>query len=105
MNSARTVAPASDTDTSFRPFEAGERGPGLTPSSPQDVRSGDRLENPGPRVRYVMERGSGSAGTAYNKLDFEVLDRHAMPGRQLVCRTSQAFARLITYALNRVIPT
>lgn len=84
--------------------ETGEREPGPTPFPPQDVWAGDRLERPGSRTRYVAERGGGSSGTAYNKLDWEVLDRDGAPGRALVCRTNQTNARLITFALNQVVP-
>jgi hypothetical protein len=33
-----------------------------------------------------------------------VLDRDAIAGRQLLCRTTQSGARLICYALNQAIP-
>jgi hypothetical protein len=116
MNSARThltvdtdTAINTDTDDeiadiSFRPFETGEREPGPTPKSFHDVGTNDRLERPGLRVRYVPERGPGGNGTAYNKLDWMVLDRDAIAGRQLLCRTTQSGARLICYALNQAIP-
>lgn len=51
--------------------------------------------------RYVAERGSGSHGTAYNKLDYEVLDRERKPGNRIVCRATRSDAVEIAAALNR----
>lgn len=60
--------------------------------------------NLSPRVRFVAERGSASYGTAYNKLDWEVIDKDRSAGNQCVCRTTQSDARLIVYALNNALP-
>lgn len=58
---------------------------------------------PGSRVyRYTVERGSGSSGTAYNKLDHEVLDLAAQAGARVICRATRTNAHLICSALNRV---
>lgn len=51
--------------------------------------------------RYVAERGSGSHGTAYNKLDHEVIDTERKPGNRIVCRATGPDARDIAAALNR----
>jgi hypothetical protein len=88
---------------SFRPFPgAGEREPGHPLSTTNSVRNGDQQALPGSRAlpRYVAERGSGSAGTAYNRLDWEVLDRTRRAARQLVCRATRDDALLIAAALN-----
>lgn len=107
MNSASTE-PAIDTDNSFRQVSSptGEREPAPKPLSQPDVRSvGNEAFGAGSRIRYVAERGSGVRGTAYNELDWEVLDKEAPAGRRVLCRTTQTNARLIAYALNRALPS
>ena len=99
--------PSSYSDESLSRLP-GEREP--VPTDPQPgVRSGGvggaGLRTPGGhRVRYTAERGSGNAGTVYNKLDHEVLDRDAPAGRQVICRATATNARLIAFALNEALP-
>lgn len=76
------------------------RGPSDTIAG---VSKADRLDRePGPHTysRYFCERGSGSSGTAYNKLDHEVIDRAQTAGSQVICRATSHNARLICRALN-----
>ena len=92
---------------SFRPFETGEREPAPErPAALPVVSSGQGEVTPGAgsRARYVAQRGPGGNGTAYNKMDWMVLDRAAPAGGQLICRTNLGNARLITFALNLALP-
>lgn len=69
---------------------------------------GNPNRQPGPhsnqRQRYIVERGGGSSGTAYNKLDHEVLDRERPAGARIVARACGRDARLIAWALNQAVP-
>jgi hypothetical protein len=107
MMNGRLAIETSATE-SFRPHgEAGERGPALNPLATPSVVSSDQGEvrpGAGSRARYVAQRGPGGNGTAYNKMDWMVLDRTAPAGGQLICRTSLSNARLITFALNLALP-
>lgn len=87
---------------SFRPFPgAGEREPEPSSLVSSAVRNDDQGQaGAGSRARYVAERGCGSAGTAYNRLDWEVLDRTRRAARQLVCRATREDALLIAAAMN-----
>lgn len=99
---------SEERETSFRPHgEAGEREPAPLPSAASPVVSsgrGEMMPGAGSRARYVAQRGPGGNGTAYNKMDWMVLDRTAPAGGQLICRTSLSNARLITFALNLALP-
>jgi hypothetical protein len=89
--------------TSSRPsVAAGEREPGpqTVPTSPVR-RDAISLTGSGSRLRYVAERGGGSSGTAYNRLDWEVLDLERTAGRRVICRARYRDAHLIAEALNR----
>ena len=97
----------SETE-SFRPLgETGGREPAPSRPAALPVVSSGRGEvsrGAGSRTRYVAERGPGGNGTAYNKMDWMVLDRTAPAGGQLICRTNLSNARLITFALNLALP-
>lgn len=54
--------------------------------------------------RYVVERGSGSSGTAYNKRDHEVLDTTRIAANRVLCRATAADAKIIAAALNASQP-
>jgi len=76
-------------------------GAGGTPS-PQAVvsRPGYGSKLPHHSLQYVVERGSGSNGTAYNKRDHEVIDLERKPGSRVVARATCLDAELICRALN-----
>lgn len=80
----------------------GKGGAGGTPNVHAEiVRSpgyGSKL--PHHSNQYVVERGSGSSGTAYNKRDYEVIDLERKPGNRIVARASCLDAELICRALN-----
>jgi len=86
-----------------------DRGTSVDPGA--TVRSVPRnTKQPGPhdnlrqRQRYVVERGGGSSGTAYNKLDHEVIDQERIASFRIVARATRSDARLICWALNKAIP-
>jgi hypothetical protein len=61
----------------------------------------DEQRTPSPHsYRFVVERGSGSSGTAYNKLDHEVIDVERKAGNRIVARATRRDATLICTALN-----
>jgi hypothetical protein len=73
---------------------------GGTPSPQGDVGRpgyGSKLPH---SLQYVVERGSGSTGTAYNKRDHEVIDLERKPGNRIVARATCLDAELICRALN-----
>jgi hypothetical protein len=89
-----------NTDLSSRPASAatGEREP-ETPTPPVVCSGAD--PSSGSRLRFAAERGSGFSGTAYNRLDWEVVDHDAPAGRRIKCRATRQNAQDIAAALNR----
>lgn len=61
----------------------------------------DEQRIPSPHsYRFVVERGGGSSGTAFNKMDHEVIDMERKPGNRIVARATRRDAILICTALN-----
>jgi hypothetical protein len=79
----------------------GGRSAGEQTQTPQpSVRSGGQQVLHPHSIQYVVERGSGSTGTAYNKRDHEVIDLERKPGSRVIARATCLDAELICRALN-----
>lgn len=64
------------------------------------VRDEEQRSSPPHSSRYVVERGSGGSGTAYNHHDHEVIDLGGPYRRRVMARATCLDAELICRALN-----
>lgn len=98
-DSVSNAVPIEHADLSSNSSGSAERG---TQQPLSDVRERESLSmiTPPHSYRFVVERGSGSSGTAYNKLDHEVIDLERTAGHRIVARATCLDAELICRALN-----
>lgn len=100
-HSTASVSVDADPVNTVEPNSLPRIGAGGTPDLQADVsRSGYGSKLPHHSDQYIVERGSGTSGTAYNKRDHEVIDLERKAGNRIVARATRLDAELICRALN-----